>query len=299
MAWSVYRIVNVLGARRAGNSWIARCPAHDDKTPSLSISEGEDGKVLVYCHAGCDQEDVIAELIRLGLWHNNSHDLYVSRHDAGYRRSIQNDAKRSDYAQAIWLNAVAARGTLVETYLRARGITLPISDTIRFHGDLKHPSGDRLPAMVALVTDRPGGDFAGIHRTFLSRDGKSKASVEPQKMMLGNCGGGAVWFAQDRPTRVVGEGIETTLSAMQLWSLSGCAALSAGGMERLFLGGLSNRVLIAADNDKAGFDAASILDRRMWAARKQAKILRPEPPAKDFNDVLVSKATEEGQSDDC
>lgn len=46
----------------------APCPAHDDKTPSLSISHGKDGKVLVHCHAGCDQGAVVDALKRRGLW---------------------------------------------------------------------------------------------------------------------------------------------------------------------------------------------------------------------------------------
>jgi putative DNA primase/helicase len=60
-------IIRALGARRCGSSWIARCPAHDDRNPSLSIRES-DGKVLVCCHAGCSQENVIAALKDLGIW---------------------------------------------------------------------------------------------------------------------------------------------------------------------------------------------------------------------------------------
>jgi len=46
----------------SGGGWTARCPAHDDRKPSLSISEGHDGRVLVYCHAGCSVERVCAVL---------------------------------------------------------------------------------------------------------------------------------------------------------------------------------------------------------------------------------------------
>lgn len=49
--------------RPAGQGkWQARCPAHEDRTASLSISEGNNGKVLVYCHAGCSTEDVLAKV---------------------------------------------------------------------------------------------------------------------------------------------------------------------------------------------------------------------------------------------
>jgi hypothetical protein len=48
--------------RRSGGCWVARCPAHADGTPSLSISEGLDGRVLIKCHAGCATEAVLAAL---------------------------------------------------------------------------------------------------------------------------------------------------------------------------------------------------------------------------------------------
>src|SRR3954447_26341341 len=64
---SIHHLVQALSARRAGNSWLARCPAHDDRNPSLSIRES-DGKILVHCHAGCKQRTVIAALRVRGLW---------------------------------------------------------------------------------------------------------------------------------------------------------------------------------------------------------------------------------------
>ena len=42
------------------NSFSARCPVHDDKTNSLSISEGKDGTVLLHCHAGCGTESILS-----------------------------------------------------------------------------------------------------------------------------------------------------------------------------------------------------------------------------------------------
>jgi len=49
------------GVRRTGaDRWIARCPAHDDRTPSLSIRELDDGRVLLHCFAGCAAADVLA-----------------------------------------------------------------------------------------------------------------------------------------------------------------------------------------------------------------------------------------------
>ena len=49
-------------AKPSGKGWSARCPAHEDRQPSLSISEGDDGKALVMCHAGCETEAICASL---------------------------------------------------------------------------------------------------------------------------------------------------------------------------------------------------------------------------------------------
>ena len=49
-------------AKRNGHGWTVQCPAHDDRRPSLSIAEGDDGRALVKCHAGCDTPAVVASL---------------------------------------------------------------------------------------------------------------------------------------------------------------------------------------------------------------------------------------------
>ena len=49
------------GVRRNGNGWIALCPAHADKNPSLSVRE-ENGRILLHCFAGCPPEAVCAAL---------------------------------------------------------------------------------------------------------------------------------------------------------------------------------------------------------------------------------------------
>ena len=46
--------------RPSGSGWMALCPAHDDRRPSLSICEGDDGRALVHCHAGCSVDAICA-----------------------------------------------------------------------------------------------------------------------------------------------------------------------------------------------------------------------------------------------
>ena len=48
--------------RRCGAGWSARCTSHDDRNNSLSVSEGADERILVYCHAGCEPEAIVSAL---------------------------------------------------------------------------------------------------------------------------------------------------------------------------------------------------------------------------------------------
>jgi len=54
-------LARLKGVRRSGSGWIARCPAHGDRAPSLSVAEGEKG-VVIHCHAGCETGAVMAAL---------------------------------------------------------------------------------------------------------------------------------------------------------------------------------------------------------------------------------------------
>lgn len=48
------------GVRKSGGGWIAKCPSHEDKRPSLSIAEGDNGTVLLHCYAGCEVHSIAA-----------------------------------------------------------------------------------------------------------------------------------------------------------------------------------------------------------------------------------------------
>jgi len=65
---SAEEIARALNAKWHGSHWQARCPAHEDRNPSLSISEGENGVPLVHCFAGCTQDRLIAVLQARHLW---------------------------------------------------------------------------------------------------------------------------------------------------------------------------------------------------------------------------------------
>jgi hypothetical protein len=290
-------IGKVLGGRRVGDGWMTRCPAHDDREPSLSIRDRDGGKVLVHCHAGCDQKAVIAAVRARGLWPESGRRPFsrTASRDQNERQPEQDDAKRRDAALAIWHSAIPADGTLVEAYLASRRLHLPAPPTLRFHAGLKHPSGSIWPAMVALVTRGSDDTPLAIHRTFVAHDGAKKAPVEPSKMMLGPCRGGAVRLAMPGDVLMVGEGVETCLTAMQATGHAAWAALSTSGLRALDLPADMRNVIVLADGDEPGEAAARSCARRWEREGRRVRIARP-PRGMDFNDMLLGRAprVEEG-----
>lgn len=282
-------IALALGGRKVGQGWIARCPAHNDRSPSLSIADDR-GKVLVHCHSGCHQHDVIAALRERGLWPS-------TRHSLGLKQAIQNRSpfqpnpsqrERSKFALEIWESSLQAQSSPVEDYLASRGLDIPQSPTLRYGRNLKHPAGETWPCMVALVRRGTDNVPLGIHRTFLARAGKGKAPVEPAKMMLGPCRGGAVFLGEPKDVLMVGEGIETCLAVMKATNLPAWAALSTSGLKSLNIPSQVREVIILADGDDPGEAAAQESARRWLHAERTVKIARP-PRGLDFNDLLLGQ----------
>jgi putative DNA primase/helicase len=295
-AASAETLAKALGGRKVGGGWMAPCPAHDDRKPSLSICTAADGKLLVRCHAGCSQETVIATLRQRGLWTETGPNRSGGTAGAGVtnEKDRDDDAKRSGRALKGWQSTKPPYGTAVEKYLGSRGLDLPWLETIRFHPGLKHPSGDVWPAMVGLVTRGVDDVPLAIHRTFLARDGSGKAPVDPQKMMLGPCRGGAVRLAKAGDVLLVGEGIETCLAAMQASGHPAWAALSTSGLLTLDLPQSMRDVIVLADGDEAGEAAAHKAAVRWKREGRRVRIAHPTN-GMDFNDMLMGRAPSIGE----
>ena len=142
--------------------------------------------------------------------------------------------------------------------------------------------------MVALVTHGATGSPIAVHRTFLARDGGGKAPVDPAKMMLGPCRGGAVRLGEPGAVLMVGEGIETCLAAMQATGNAAWAALSTSGLRSLDLPRDVRDVIVLADGDEPGEAAAQDCARRWKREGRRVRIARP-PQGMDFNDLLKAR----------
>jgi putative DNA primase/helicase len=107
-------------------------------------------------------------------------------------------------------------------------------------------------------------------------------------MMFGPCRGGAVRLADPGDVLLVGEGIETCLSAMHATGKSTWAGLSTSGLRALELPKDVRDVIVLADGDLAGEAAARDCARRWKLEGRRVRIARPSQG--DFNDMLMSRA---------
>jgi hypothetical protein len=281
-----------LGAWRQGHNWRCACPRGCGY--ALSLTDGEDGAFLAYCFGGCEFEDIVTSLVEHGLLDDDD--------DAGDRdvallvkpRAVE-DPRRSEAARRIYDRLAPAAGTPVEAYLRSRRITLPVPPTLRF-GGVPHRLGGIFPAMAAPIVD-VDGDLIGVHMTYLCADGSAKADFVNkgfQRECRGVIRGGAIRLTEHDPERelIVAEGVETTLSAMQVFGLPGWSAVSAGGLKTVGLPATVYRVVIAADNDVSGAGQRNALAayHRWTAEGRSVRIAMPPIIGSDFNDILAKRA---------
>jgi hypothetical protein len=259
-------------------------------SPSLSIKDGK-REPIVHCFAGCNWRDIKHKLHQRELIERPPRRARDHKHRQSATKATRASERipkwdRSALPFRIWHYSQEAPSTLVEIYLRSRGLTLQVPPTLRFQW-LKHaPSNTVHPCMIALVQHGASGTPIGIHRTFLRRDGSDKADADPVKMALGPVGGGAVQLGIADSEVMIGEGIETVLSAMQATGKPAWAALGTSGLRALDLPTNVLDVIVLADGDDAGEAAARDCAWRWKREGRRVRIARPLQ-GMDFNDMLM------------
>ncbi len=113
-----------------GRYGTARCPAHEDRLPSLSISNGNDGRLLLYCHAGCSFREIIQALIRIGLLGKQAyaHTLSFSKQFCADLKRVKQKAER---AKAIWQQSQPIKKTLADFTFATRAYSQAFEVLIR------------------------------------------------------------------------------------------------------------------------------------------------------------------------
>ncbi|WP_421871926.1 DUF7146 domain-containing protein [Nitratireductor rhodophyticola] len=196
----------------------------------------------------------------------------------------------TESARRLFAMSRPTTGTIVETYLRNRGITtLHGTGSLRFHPrcyfrpDVHGPT-ETWPAMIAAVTDLAGRQ-TGAHRTWLTPDGMDKAPVDTPRRAMGDLLGHAVRFGMPDGVMAAGEGIETVLSLRCVMpDMPMAAALSAAHLSAILFPSTLLRLYVIRDNDAAGDAACDSLVARAAEAGIEALVL--SPTMEDFNEDL-------------
>lgn len=114
--------------RRAGNGYSARCPAHEDRCASLSVTPGADGRVLVYCFAGCRVDEVTAAV---GLSVSDLFPPRLSSDRPEDRRRLREMAKQGQWSAALNVLGHEALVVLIASRMAAKGQVLGANDLER------------------------------------------------------------------------------------------------------------------------------------------------------------------------
>ena len=312
--------------RRAGAEWVGPCPRGCAREDGFAVSarkgvficrpSGVGGDVItMVMHArGCDFNGACAYVVgqerptlevrsfdetlrRQKILAKNAAEAERRRAEVDAAEEVERSFKRKIAAGDLGELRPSQLGRSARATLARRGIGPVTFTELRFHPRLNIGlGGGVMPALVARVTCNDG-DFLGVHATFLMGDGRASEALESRrKLMLGCVGGGGVRFGS--PSRqeayVVGEGIESTLSAMRLWGLSlrvRSGSLVGAGLENLLLPADVNHVVIAADNDVnlRGQRAACRARSRWEAEGRQVRVRLPSAKGHDYNDLLLEK----------
>ena len=199
---------------------------------------------------------------------------------------------------ALWAECVPlVPGDPVTLYLKHRGFAgvWPLPECLRYHPALPcWHEGECIgtfPGMVAPLT-APVGRTVALHRTYLTRDGR-KAHVPTVKKLTSAsgplAGASIALFKPARGCIGIAEGIETALAAWLASSVSTVAAYSAGNLAAWQWPPGVQRIVVFADHDPAGVQAAEKLRQRAVVAGLTVNVIKPTEPGLDWCDVWAQR----------
>ncbi|MGQ0588660.1 MAG: DUF7146 domain-containing protein [Sphingosinicella sp.] len=278
-------LVERLGGTWQRNGGMCRCPAHDDRTPSLSIRAGA-RRLLFHCFAGCESGRIIRALIAL--------QLLGPEPSAARGESIgtpaDGDRRNRGAAARLWSAARPLEGSPAEAYLRGRGLA-PATSDLRYHPRTPYGRGALAifrPAMLAAVRDDAG--LVGVHRTFLDPRTSRLADLPLPKRALGRLGQGAVRLQPVRNgTLGWAEGIENAMAATGLFGVACWATLGTERFARVALPPGVRRLILFLDNDPGGQRAEKLAREALAATGLEILARYPRRPGADWNDMLLER----------
>jgi hypothetical protein len=253
-------------------SWMARCPAHDDRNPSLSVSEGDGGRVLFNCFAGCAAEAVaaalglkMADLMGDGGTPNSEHrTLNAERRTQNSERGTRKGGKKE--RQPFSLAGLRPGGIW-----RLRGRPKEFVERYDYHTEdgsvlftkLRFRDTETLAKTFIQLTPAPDGSPRWLFGR--ASNGVDEVLYHLPEVVRAASAGGEVWIA---------EGEKDVDALRRLGLVATCNADGAGKWRGELADALKGcaRVTIIADNDPGEAEAKrrSPGTREWWQGQRHA-----------------------------
>ncbi len=283
---------------RAGREWKCCCPFHAERTPSFTVN---DAMGFGHCF-GCG-------------WHGDIIRFVMDRQSCGFREAyhrLANDdlptwtpaerakaqaeqrledlAKEQD-ARQFYKESVPIAGSPGDTYFRARGITIAMTEFVRFGmvPSWRNPDtgewGRKRPAVICGAQDATGA-VVGIQRIFFKND-DPRLGKKDCKLSLGTIRGSALRLAPAAPCIIMAEGPEDGLSIVQegpglpVWVPFGTSM-----MPQVVFPPVVRQVIIAGQNNTAGKVAANKAAIALGERGLEVRFAWPASRFDDWNDQL-------------
>jgi len=205
-----------------------------------------------------------------------------------FKPKVDYEKRRKDLNN-LWAGGFLLDGNHLDYLMHRKAATREMAESckdLRGHPGMYYDREDYRPGMIALVRNKMGVPVS-IHRTFYSPiHRKMMPPTEP-------IAGAAIRLGDKGSKKlVIGEGLETTLSGMQLYGGMGYSTISAHGMETVEIPRLYDHIIILADNDRSftGQKAAFTLARRLDQSKQHVTVAMPAHSDHDFNDLRADDA---------
>lgn len=218
----------------------------------------------------------------------------TAEREAAQRRQWAMNAER---ISELWAQCVPlVPGDPVTLYLKRRGMggVWPLPEMLRLHRALPYwHEGEKLGMFAAMVAPiiAPDGRAVALHRTYLTANGRKADLPSPKKLTkaAGPLSGACIPLHKARRLFGIAEGIETALAAWCASAVPTVAAYCAGNLAAWQWPTGVQRLVIFADADKAGLDAADKLRSRVIAARLHCDVMTPSDAGADWCDVWSAR----------
>jgi hypothetical protein len=294
---SLDHIVRALGGELYDGGSRANIPApgHSpaDRSVSLLLKEG---RVFVHTFSSrTDWRDIFDHLRQQGLIDDEKRPTGqspaggVSTGRRGRDAPAPNTLRRAT-ARRIWDDGRPIGGTLAERHCRLRKVTRPLpgAEVARFCSATPvaayHDTRYTRPALLFALQDG-GGGFTAVEITYLAANGLRATTLKLSRKTVGPVPpNSAIRLDPAAPEMLVAEGVFTTLSATERFSLPGWALMSTRNLKAWIAPDGVRAVLIAADRGKDGEASAEALAGRLRTQGVRTRIELPPAPHGDWND---------------